>query len=795
MSKNINKLTTPAEFSEYYFKELKNELDLTEINLNRLGFIGFFIELLGNVQFDVKNYYNYLFGEAFPITATDDLNLLYHSSVYGYQPFLAKPSEIIGVLNFSPLATNTTDVDKREIFLNKISFILDGIQFYLDSFYKITYTKTKGDFYSMSIEISYNDIYDIVPVLYSNSSVKSVGFLQYSVSEYFIYIPNYAYGSNYIYNLKIQDYVYDVEIHLKDLESQNKYPSDEEGFIPYKTSMTNVFLESNEEIVLYNILADNTLQLKFGSGIRGKYVPGAHVKLKIKTTKGEKGNVGENLIKTFSGQVVVKDYKENFLVSESTASPSAFLSLNIASSIGGQDPSLGEKLKKELLEFIQTRENLVSETDFHNTLKDYSAESEILFKKTEISENIIYLYALIRDKYNYPIYTLTESVPRNEFEDKKRHINNKTYIVNPEFVRNNRLFNCPFYFEYNNLLGTYDGYVYFEEISFYPGVIPDQSTVFPKDLFISLIYDYNEDITHIYVNTKTNFFNNFNINTITLTSQILNLNEQLVLNEEDQYEFHFPGIIKTPSSFNIEISIIDSGANGIYRFYNIQNVYDEVSNLRLRFYKLPTLNDNNELVDVDHVINLPLIDTVEYCKNKLFYTNLIKNLFERINIRENRMLSDEIQLRFLNTYSSELKFNSSTLLTDDLDSLSFDIMLPLKLEVNIIFSLDSVIEKQFSFLNILQELKLEISKYLLTVSGIKLAFYKTKIIDICHNNSFVKSVEVIFKDAHGNNLPRNLETLEKNKVIETIDKQLYLQYTPIYWWFDVNNIEMRTTLL
>ena len=60
MSENIGNLVTTEEFSEFYYNRLKEKLNLTDINLNRLGFVGFFIELLGNVQYDVKGYYKRL---------------------------------------------------------------------------------------------------------------------------------------------------------------------------------------------------------------------------------------------------------------------------------------------------------------------------------------------------------------------------------------------------------------------------------------------------------------------------------------------------------------------------------------------------------------------------------------------------------------------------------------------------------------------------------------------------------------------------------------------------------------
>jgi hypothetical protein len=115
---------------------------------------------------------------------------------------------------------------------------------------------------------------------------------------------------------------------------------------------------------------------------------------------------------------------------------------------------------------------LVSDTDFHNNLKTYSADSEILFKKTEISENIIYLYGRILNRYSYPVYTTTETILKNTFETELRINNNKKYIVNPTFNIYDRQFSCPFYFEYDEFYNTYNGYIYYEYIDHFPSIYP-----------------------------------------------------------------------------------------------------------------------------------------------------------------------------------------------------------------------------------------------------------------------------------------------------------------------------------
>lgn len=64
---------TPEEFSSYYYSALKSELGVYDLQANKVGFVGFLLNLLSNVTYDSKLYRDMLFKEAFPATAqTDD---------------------------------------------------------------------------------------------------------------------------------------------------------------------------------------------------------------------------------------------------------------------------------------------------------------------------------------------------------------------------------------------------------------------------------------------------------------------------------------------------------------------------------------------------------------------------------------------------------------------------------------------------------------------------------------------------------------------------------------------------
>lgn len=795
MTNNIGQLVDSNKFAEFYYGKLKEKLNLTEINLNRLGFIGFFIELLGNVQYDVKGYYDYLFNEAFPISSFDNLNLLYHSAVYGYSPKLAKPAEIVGAINIKPLTQINTQVHRRELLLENISFVIDNIEFRLDAIYKIVYTKSiNSKYYTMNVEILYKDSYDIVPVLYSNAKVKTVGLLQYSIDESIIQTSNYSYGTHYIYNVSIQDYLYELIVAVQ-------LDSTIDEYTPFKTLPIKEFADNNDRCVFYTVLPDNTLRLEFGSGLKGMYIPNKSVKITIKTTKGEKGNIGQKLIGVIKGTINQYDYNENNdLLLYSTSSDdgsisfasSTSLSLDIINGIGGKNPATNDQLRADLLKYIQTRENLVSDTDFHNNLKTYSESSEILFKKSEIAENVIYLYGRILNKYYYPIYTTTETILKTDFDQELRIIGNKKYIVNPTFLINDISFNCPFYFEYNDLFKTYDGYIYYENINFFPSTFPISNTnLIPEDLFITLNYDKVTDKTTIFIKTKTTDF--ANVSKIILSSEVMNY-RNIFLTKDNNFENNYfyyvqDGVIYDPSIINLTL-VLTYGSSLVvidevlFQFKEVQNVFSQIQNLRLRFY-----TRNN----IKYVMNVPLIETEEYNSDVLYYTNVIKLMFDNIKLYENRMISDDVQFRFLNTHIAKSLFNVNLLK----QKYNMSFRLPFKLSIGLTFSRDDVILSRLNITEIIETIRTAVSKYIIdTTTGLDLSFYKSKISDICHNYPGVKLVVPVLTDVTGEEIPNGaIESVHKDIFIDSIDKLTYLNYTPMYWWFDINNINITSTLI
>ena len=116
---NLSKLT-PEEFAEFYLEALKEELGVYNLQANKVGFLGFLINMLGNVTYDSKVYKDMLFKEAFPATAQQDDKKMW---IIIYLTLNIKKFEVI-------VLTHTKKIKKRK---TPTSWVRWGVKFFLES--------------------------------------------------------------------------------------------------------------------------------------------------------------------------------------------------------------------------------------------------------------------------------------------------------------------------------------------------------------------------------------------------------------------------------------------------------------------------------------------------------------------------------------------------------------------------------------------------------------------------------------------------------------------------------------
>ena len=109
-------LTTPTDYINHYVDILKKEYELNDLKIDYHGFIGFIMNLFGWTNFDLKQYYDYLFKEGFLATADETKNLYLHASKNNYQIAFANAASAYGnlIFDFSKLPVRPSNIFKRE---------------------------------------------------------------------------------------------------------------------------------------------------------------------------------------------------------------------------------------------------------------------------------------------------------------------------------------------------------------------------------------------------------------------------------------------------------------------------------------------------------------------------------------------------------------------------------------------------------------------------------------------------------------------------------------------------------
>lgn len=402
---------TPQEFIEYYSNTLKEELEVYDLQINKLGFVGFLLNLLGHTNYDAKQYYDSLFKEAFVATSQETENLYFHASTYGYLPTFAVPSSAYGemVFDFALLPNMLPGVIKREVIVGGdeilIGFENEGYKFLSDSKYKFIQTL---DGYSSIITTKEGKVTQL-PSATSEIHAPFQNFKQYEIETFNITLPNYDFGTYYPYVIEISEgHISDIKVWV-----QTKNSSITEQ---YDVNYVKYFEESFSKTVFLRKLTSKKFVIEFGSGIRGAFIPSSNIKIEVKITKGGKGNLAkESTISTSDYLTVINYYDASYSNKIETLparSAAKYIKMNFVHSKDGIDPLNGDELRNDVVNHIQSYDMLVSEKDFYNIAQKYMNDFKFLFKKSNISSNTFYLCRAFRDKFQLVCPTINHTVKR-----------------------------------------------------------------------------------------------------------------------------------------------------------------------------------------------------------------------------------------------------------------------------------------------------------------------------------------------------------------------------------------------
>lgn len=403
---------TPEEFINYYSDAVKRELGVYDLQINKLGFVGFLLNLLGHTNYDAKQYYDSLFKEAFVASSQDTENLYLHASTYGYLPTFANPASASGevVFDFALLPKMISGVTKREVIFGDdagISFDIDGHNFITDTRYKFVQTLSGYSSIVTSIEGQVNQL----PSASAEIRAPFKNVTQHTSLNFSFTLPNYDFGTYYPYVIEIADgHIADIRVWVKSRNTASDLTEE------YKVSYVKYFEESFSKTVFLRKLTSKKFIIEFGSGIRGAFIPSADITVQVTVTRGSKGNISKVTTLSPKGYITLINYYDaahsNQIQTFPAQSASKFVKMNFQYSENGQDPLSGDALRNDVVNHVQSYDMLVSERDFYNITQKYLSDFKFLFKKSDVSINTFYLCRSFRDKFQTVCPTINHTVKR-----------------------------------------------------------------------------------------------------------------------------------------------------------------------------------------------------------------------------------------------------------------------------------------------------------------------------------------------------------------------------------------------
>lgn len=781
MSDNLNELTTVENYINYYYEQFKESVESRGMQISKVGFIGYFLNILGSTQFDVKQYFDMLFREAFLATSDENENLELHGRIYGYNTLTSKPASLIGTIkiNLDNLPTSFND-EERRIDISDLVFDISGIKYTLVSKYTII-----GN--NCQVQTSLNEMM-YVPYNVSKGEIPIVDLYQYQKVENIFTLPYYSYGLYYQKIIDIEEAsdissIYELEVQIQTTES--------EVFDVFEVRSPKYLTKSTEKVVFIKYLSKSKIQIEFGSGIHGLHVPGATIKLIFKLTDGSRGNILTTTSTPIDGTVKVFEMSNNTITDLYNVSPEDVITVNIEYGEGGSDLLVQDELREDVIRYVQTRNNLISEPDFYNFLQQHFENFFLMFKKTHFNDNIIYLFLIFKDKYQLPTISKSISLFHNVFNP-----SSSNFIFKPSFTIDSKEYISPFIYIYDSLLRAYFGYIYQEQLSInftdiiYQEEEEEQVKLLPS---INLSFELQPHNNRTLISVQS--YQDISMYRMFLTIEELGIFDECMDDLTDNKKGYFyidnstKGVIL--DCFKVVIRI-EKDAVHLYTATLIKVClsYDASDILKLVSYE-DNSNITTSISPDSYIVHIPVMLLEDYDNNINYYDQKLLATLGKVINDGNRMISDDLQIRFLNTEivpSEYLKIIT-------LQGHDFNLTLPLKLKVSISVNQDYITTNNIDTSTSIEQLKLDLATKLYEkYSGLEISFYYTQIVDIIHTLPWVRNCEVRVFDSSDPiiEIPNgNFEVISQREVVDMFTNKVdVVKYCPIYFYWDLDNIDI-----
>jgi len=632
---------TPEDFIKYYANKLNEYAQSNGIQITKTGFIGYLLSVLGWTNYDLKNYYDSLFNEMFIATAVDYNSLITHGVVHGYFPSFATPASVDCQLVIDPVLLPKAPYNQRLEFVHNedSNLNLKWLTFYLG---EIPFTFEGDliiDFYEQSsthiavATVSSNKDRRVIPFSDLNNQliIPLIDVKQYAVQVFEYHLKDYLmYSSDTItLVLEPEQHIYSIDAYVRERNATE--------WKKYKIEPVKYLSSSSDEVLfIRKAPIGNSYIIESGDGKHGKFIPMADVKLVVKTTKGDSANNITNVqttnvlpAKMLFTSSLPTDSNPTSTPMTTTVAFSDIGHLSILKTYGGKNALTQEELRADIIKFIQSRKTLVTKYDFYNIASRYLDDFEFLFKKGSIQDHTFYLYKAFRDKYQQIVKSTNVSLPKATIE--ANPYKPTTTIDGDEYI-------SPFMYKYDEKTNLYTACIVQDNLTVnFERLIPKVGEALKvKSALLNITYDSTNNETKFSVTS----FEDLSPYTAKITIPQAGIIKQQMTFNSNSFSYTISDIIV--GSFDCTIELYDSPNNLVETLIakDLVQAYDCTNIVDLQQY-----NGN--------LIAIPVISKAKYEENPpestRYYDNFLIDFIINTNITEDRVISDNIQTRFLNT--------------------------------------------------------------------------------------------------------------------------------------------------
>jgi hypothetical protein len=770
---------------------LRKTLKVKNPALLKTGALGSIVNIFSHIKYDTAVYYQKLLRELNPATSTDFKSILFHSSILNYEINFALPAESLMSIIIPDYSIRSTELLTYDINRTIDLKSKENMNYTLEEDIKIYFAHN-----SVSAErITTNNVYPLeVNKIDSPSNpgesiylIEYAGLKQYSRNIEAYRVPQYEIGEDISYSLDIsaKEDIYEINAYIQsptgnflDIDSLYNYTSDELrnyrdlSSLPIKYNKYNA---NQFDKHIYLDIKDNQLTFNIGNGIHGKKLDaGSTILIETKLTKGNKGNV--NSIDIVVPEVLITSTDTGGLTS---TSKSNLKMLSTTGGFNGKDVDDIEYIRSEMIKKSSTRDSLVSINDFQ---VQYTLDNTAPFVDAKFfnSQNHMFIYNIIRDKYKKIVNTNTFTLPEDEFSQ-------NLFFPEKEYAGEHLI--SPFYYKHE--FNHYVAYMVKPLIEVKLIAPRDTNRILKlnNNINFQIIYDYFERKTKIRL-INVNPLYTYKIDSNLLKAELTMYNNfEQVVNQRflDQYCL-FEEPIK-----DIIISIIDNDKL-VMEYNSIDSYYQLVEKQRHFYYNEISRLDSTK--QKKYILNIPYIDK-QYLKVNTpleVYTKLDR-FFRVQEDKKRKAFNVDLTQSFFNTI--DLPEKNKEFLIDANNNGSL-------LTAKNIILIEIIVDKyKFNLSNITSseelefKIKSEVFKVLSAKEGFTVDYYETLLENsILTKYNMINNIEVIS--------PKLFSIHTSTEIYKNMEKQLgtgpdnlkmidLVSFVPTYFYFDYDNINITLT--